>query len=611
MSSERRGRTYEKIKAGLLAEAEAVGVHTKGAPLDPVLELLVNGFARELESVYDRVDEALEHNRRTLLRNYFETPFLESPAQAVVTLQVKQPAPVGPGMRVTWQRPVGGMTPEYALLGEQEMVPLDMSAVFYWSGNNLYRLRWDAGLQLSSARFGTGRQSTPRPRLLLGFTSPADAVDSGHLSFLLHPNDTGLPGIFPGSDAPRSFANYLDAAVWVAGDAQGHFTMRGLLPALAPAAGLPGSDAASRFPTEGSFFARAESEHLYAPMLRRFAPGFALQRGALPAPLDTVAVGNSELADVAGLSGRAIWLQVQLPYLASEDPRNLFSLIAANARLAIGYRRDPRDRFNYTRDDYNLQSELFEFGLADRPGHYCRTFGRWVVSTLADHSGNEYPFVYDAFAQGSDRWFTLEAGPDDVTLMVHVPRRKVPDVGHFDLYTGRVIGSEANTSRLDVLAPRPANALDFPEVEGLRLLTPARGGGDGYPTDAEAADSFAGGSAAALARQYERTAVWLRTRDRLITVPDVTSHLRAMDARVRDLETTRVALERDGRLVPGIRIAVGFDENAQLPPEEQEAICRMATCQIERRLPVGVWVEVRPRSAQGPAAEPAAARPGK
>jgi hypothetical protein len=46
-------------------------------------------------------------------------------------------------------------------------------------------------------------------------------------------------------------------------------------------------------------------------------------------------------------------------------------------------------------------------------------------------------------------------------------------------------------------------------------------------------------------------------------------------------------------MVPGTCLHVSFDPAARLDVEEQRAICQMATRQIESRLPVGVWAEVR------------------
>ncbi|MCK4413950.1 MAG: hypothetical protein KAY32_10415 [Candidatus Eisenbacteria sp.] len=594
MSPPRRGRNYEKIKADLLAEAQAVGLYAKGAALDPTLELLVNGFARELESIYDRVDLALEHNRRTLLRNYFEEPFLESPAQTVVGLQVKQPAPVGPGMRIAWQRPSGGLTPEYVVLGERPMVPLQLAAALYWVGDALYRLQWNEALEMTTSRH-RAREVAPRPRLLLGLTTSEAQIDSEHLSLFLQPNDTGLPGLFPGADPQRGYAAYLDAATWTAATPTGEFTEAGLLIPAGAEHESAAADGTSRFPTEASFFARMAEEHLYARVLRRFAAGTPLAPGALPALVAASAGDDEALADLAGLAGSAIWLLVQLPYPATDDPREILSLIAANARLAIGYHRDPRDRFNFTRNDYNVAGELFEFGLGDRPGQYCKTFGRWVVASLEDQTGHPYPYVYDALSRGEERWFTLEAGVDDITLMVHVPRRRVPDVGYFDLNTGHILGAAANTSQLDCLAPRPANALDYPEIQQLRMLAPARGGGDGYLQSDGATDSLEGGRARILDRQFAHAAVWLRTRDRLITLPDLRSYLTAMDSRIERVAARRASLPREGRLVPGVELRVGFSAEARLAPAEQTAICRMATRQIEKRVPIGMWVEVVPR----------------
>ncbi len=598
MAPPQHGRTYEQIRADLLAEAQAVGVHTRGAPMDPVLELFINGFARELESLYGRVDQALEYNRRTLLRNYFAEPFLESPAQTVVGMRLKKRALVGPAMRVAWQRPIGRFTPEYAVVGEREMIPMDLAAVFYCVGSSIYRLRWDEAFKLTSTRHAA-REPFARPSIILALTSSEPSIDSGYLSLLVQPNDTGIPGLFPGSDPQRGFSAYLDAATWHAAGASGDFSASALLAPPLPDARAAGSAAWSRFPTEASLFARIESEHLDADLVRRFAPGVALRPSPVPPPIAAAAESAPELADVAALGGKAIWLQAALPYVVADDPRALLALIAVNARLAIGYRRDARDRFNITENDYNVQTEVFELGLADRPGQYCRTFGRWVVTALVDKEGNEYPYVYDAFAKGEDRWFTLEAGADDVTLIVHVPRRKIPKAGHFDLYTGHLITTEANTPQLDILARLPANGLDFPEVADLQLLLPARGGGDGYQADGTAPDSLQSGGAAVLARQYARAATWLRTRDRLMTVLDLKSFLHALDARVAAVRPERAALTRERRLVPGVRLNVRFDPQAQLAPAEQEAICRMATRQIEARVPAGMWVDVLPEADGG------------
>ncbi len=593
MAAPKHGRSYEQIRADLLAEAQAVGVHTRGAALDPVLELLINGYARELESIYARVDEALEFNRRTLLRNYFDEPFLENPAQAVVGMRLKKRAPVGSALRIAWQRPIGRFTPEYAVVGEREMVPLDLAAVLYCVGDTAYRLRWDETLRASSTRHAL-RERFARPCLLLALTTSEPAIDSRHLSLLIQPNETGIGGLFPGTDPQRGFVSYLDAAAWHPGDASGAFPVTTPLAPPLPAARAAGPAGWSRFPTEASLFARLDGEHLYADLVRTFAPGVTLRPGAVPPAI----AAAPDLADIVALQSKAIWLQAQLPYVAASDPRSLLSLIAVNARTAIGYRRDPRDRFNFTENDYNVRTEVFEFGLADRPGQFCRTFGRWVVASLSDKEGNEYPYVHDALTRGEERWFTLEAGADDVTLIVHVPRRKVPKSGYFDLYTGHLICQEANTSKLDVLARLPANGLDFPEVTDLQLLTPARGGGDGYATDAEAPDALQAGGAAVLARQYARAATWLRTRDRLMTLPDLESFLRAMDARVTEVRPERAALNRDGRLVPGVLLHVRFDPTAELAREEQEAICRIATRQIEARLPAGMWAEVHPAPAE-------------
>ncbi|MFC1572948.1 hypothetical protein ACFL6M_05045 [Candidatus Eisenbacteria bacterium] len=594
MASTHRGRTYEVIKADLLAEAQAVGLHSKGAVLDPVLELLINGFARELESIYGRVSQALEYNRRTLLRNFFETPFLESPAQTVIGLQVREKCLVGSDMRVTWRKPVGPMTPEYVVLSEREMVPLTLSAAFYWVGDSVFRISWDGELKMTSRRYTAPGRVAARPRLLLGLTSSQESIDTRHLSFLLQPDDAGISAIFPGVDPLRSYAEYLDASNWLAADTDGTFSVENVLTALGPATDSPGSHISNRFPTEASFLASMASEHIYAPVVRRFAPGKRIGRAPLPNPVREMIGDHEDLADVAALAKGAFWLTAQLPHVVAEDPRSLFSVIATNARLAIGYRRDPPDRFNFAHNDYNLQSQLFEFGLADRPGQYCKTYGHWVVQSLVDMAGNEYPYVYDAISRGIDRWFTLEVGADDVTLIVHIPRRKVPEVGSFDLCTGHIIGPPANTPCRGVLAPRPANGLDFPEVEDLRLLVPAHAGGDGFEATSGEPDSLMGGAARVLERQYTRAAIWLRTHDRLTTLPDLESFLHATDRRVREVHAARVSLEREGNVVPGVQLNVRFDKEAKLSSEEQEAICQLATRQIEKRVPVGMWVVVRP-----------------
>lgn len=592
MISSPRGRSYEQIKANLLAEAEAVGVHVKGAPLDPVLELLINGFARELETIHARVDNALEHNRQTLLRNYFNQPFLQRPAQTVIGLQVQKQVTVGSELRLIWQRPVDNFTPEYSLLSEREMVSMGLACVFYWVGSTLYRLSWDSSLRLTSTQTSVSR-STDRPCLLLGLDAEGAQVDSSHLSFLIQPNETGLPGVFSGSDPQLSFTNYMSSATWLAADRGGSFLPERTLQGAAPKKGLPGCDDSSRFPTEDSIFGRMSLEHLYAPMVHRFEAGLSLPPSELPQPLRD-ACQDPDLADLADLNGKLQWVQVKFPYVAAQDPRELFSLLEVNARLAIGYRRNPRDRFNFKRDDYNLRTGLFEFGLADRAGKYCSTFGCWVVYKLEDQQGQDYPYVFQAVGRGIERWFTIEAGADDVTLIAYLPLRKVPDVGYFDLLTGHILGEVANTSQLDALAPKPANALDFPEVSELRLLVPARGGGDGYPASNGAVDSLEGGGAEALVRQYTQAAAWLRTKDRLSTLPDLESFLRTMDARITEVKPQNVSLEREGQLVSGVRLQVKFAETFRLSRDEQDAICTLAGKQIAGRLPVGLWVEVQP-----------------
>ncbi len=598
MTSAGRSRTYERIKADLVAEAQAVGVHTKGAPLDPVLELLINGFARELESVYDRVDFALEHNRRTLLRNYFDEPFLDSPAQTVVNLEMKQRGTIGPSMRMCWQRPHNGITPEYTVLSDREMMPLELGAVFYACGNAIYHLSWDEDLRLSSERFEL-EQSVVRPTLFLGLRSLEGEIDSSHLSFLIQPNETGIPGLFPGSDPYRSFCDYLDAGLWQVGNSEGGF---GTSPALNPLIRSTLDQSlgqVGRFPTEQSLFGRMSEEHLYARSIRRFEPGSMLRPVPLPTQIKDLVNRSDSLKKVSELESGAVWLSLQLPYVVSDDPRPLLSTLAVNARLAIGYRHDPRDRFNFRQDDFNVRTELFEFGLADRPGRYCSSFGQWVVSQIDDNEGNRYPYVYESVGSNADRWFTLEAGADDITLILRLPRRKLPKTGHFDLYTGHLLGRAANTSDLSVLAKAPANALDVPEVAQMRLLVPAHGGGDGYAYDADAPDSFDAGGASILDRQYAKAAVWLRTKDRLITMPDMRSYLTAMDGRIAEIRSKQVSLMRDGQLVPGIRFNVSFDPDARLSPEEQDSICRVATKQMEQRTPVGSWVEVHPLAEPG------------
>ena len=428
MTSAGRSRTYERIKADLVAEAQAVGVHTKGAPLDPVLELLINGFARELESVYDRVDFALEHNRRTLLRNYFDEPFLDSPAQTVVNLEMKQRGTIGPSMRMCWQRPHNGITPEYTVLSDREMMPLELGAVFYACGNAIYHLSWDEDLRLSSERFEL-EQSVVRPTLFLGLRSLEGEIDSSHLSFLIQPNETGIPGLFPGSDPYRSFCDYLDAGLWQVGNSEGGF---GTSPALNPLIRSTLDQSlgqVGRFPTEQSLFGRMSEEHLYARSIRRFEPGSMLRPVPLPTQIKDLVNRSDSLKKVSELESGAVWLSLQLPYVVSDDPRPLLSTLAVNARLAIGYRHDPRDRFNFRQDDFNVRTELFEFGLADRPGRYCSSFGQWVVSQIDDNEGNRYPYVYESVGSNADRWFTLEAGADDITLILRLPRRKLPKTG--------------------------------------------------------------------------------------------------------------------------------------------------------------------------------------
>lgn len=601
MSGSGQTHSYERIKADLLSEAQALGVHTKGAALDPVFELLINGFAREMESLYDRVDRALEHNRRALLRNYLDEPFLEPPAQTVVGLDLKRPAVIGPGMRMAWQRPGAGMTPEYAVLSEREMVPLARVAAFYVSGASVDRLSWDERLQMTSERQALA-EPAPRPALILALETTEEEIDSRHLSLLIQPNETGIPGLFPGSDPRRAFTDYLRAGLWQQAGPDGAF---GSAPVLAPA--LAGGDFlehSGRFPTERSAFGRLQREHLDADAIHRFEPGTPLRSGPVPEALRGALEKHASWRELAQQDG-LLWLRLQLPHAAADDPRALFSMIAPNARLAVGYRREPRDRFNYKKVDYNLRQEIFEFGLADRPAKYCATFGQWVIARLEDQAGNEYPYVYESLEGGRERWFTLEVGDEEATLVVHLPRRKLPEIGYFDVHAGHLLGQVANTTDLRALARVPANALDFPEVAEMRLLVPAKGGGDGHPGGIGAGgrgagpDRFAAGGAPVLKRQYARAAVSLRTHDRLVTVPDLRSFLTSLDSRIQRVTTRPVGLQREGRTVPGIRLEAVFDPAAKLGAEEQAAVCRLATRKIEQLTPVGLHAEVHPAGGEG------------
>ena len=602
MAGSGRTHRYERIKADLLSEAQALGVHTKGAALDPVFELLINGFAREMESLYDRVDRALEHNRRALLRNYFDEPFLEPPAQTVVGLDLKRPAMIGPGMRMAWQRPGAGLTPEYAVLSDREMVPLSRVAAFYVSGSSVYRLSWDEGLQMTSDRQALAEPAM-RPALILAFETTEETIDSRHLSLLIQPNETGIPGLFPGSDPRRSFADYVRAGLWQQAGPDGAF---GSAPVLAPAMTAGGDflDASGRFPTERSAFGRLQREHFDADAIHRFEPGTPLRPGPVPALLRSALEKHAPWRELAQHDG-LLWLRLQLPHAAADDPRALISMIAPNARLAVGYRRAPRDRFNYKKIDYNLRQEVFEFGLADRPAKYCATFGQWIIARIEDQSGNEYPYVYESLEGGRERWFTLEVGDEEATLVVHLPRRKLPEIGYFDLHAGHLLGQVANTTDLRALARVPANALDYPEVAEMRLLVPAKGGGDGHAGgDAGSGrsadpDRFAAGGASILNRQYARAAVSLRTRDRLVTVVDLRSFLRSLDSRIQRVATRPVGLQREGRTVSGVRLEAYFDPAAKLTEHEQAAVCRLATRKIEQLTPVGLYAEVHPAGGEG------------
>lgn len=593
MNSHKKKQVYEKIKADLLEEAQAVGVFTRGAPPDPVLELLINGFSRELESIYQRVDRALEYNSRTLLRNYFQQPFLGRPAQTVVEVELNKPGRIGPDLEVAWRKAVDGVTPEYSLLGDLDMVPLELGAAYYWVGNHVYRLRWDDSMHMSSTRFQI-EASTKFPVLLLALNTSADELDSGHLSLLVRPNETSLAGAFPGDDPQRRFVSYLDDAAWMIADGDGEFKPQNTLHSVMTESGFMGFDETSRFPTEASFFTRMESEHLFAPLVRRFASGITLPPAAVPAPLADAFLEHPELNEDSPITDASRWLQIRFPYVIDDDPRTLLSSIVPNARLAVGYRRLPEDTFNFQLDDYNVSTELFELGLGDRPGQFCKNFGQWVVSSFLDQSGHEYEYIGDAIAGGQDKWYTLDVGEDDVTLIVHLPRRKVPQRGHFKLYTGVILGETANTSQMDILMSRPRNALDYPEVEGLRLLMPVVGGGEGDKLASQASNSFEGGTAKILERQYRKAAVELRTQDRLVTLPDLKSFLQAMDSRIESVSAQRVAIANDGELVSGVRLLARFSKSAPLKSDEQQAVCRIATTQIQKRVPVGMWVEVKP-----------------
>lgn len=600
MTGPRQQMSFERIKASLLSEAEALGVHPRGAPLDPVLELLINGFAHEMEAVHARIDEALEHNRRTLLRNFFSRPFLERPAQTVIGVTMKDSATVDPGLRITWQQAKQGSAPGYALIDTREMVPMEIGAAFYWLGNRIYSLRWDGTGRVASEEYPAAVE-TASPVLLLGLLSGAERVGSEHLSLLFLPDEAEVGAMFPGADPLINYVTYLDSAVWTAADAEGRFVPERILARKAGTSLMPGREETSRFPTARSFFARMAEEHYYAPMLYTFEKGLDLPPAALPTVLERLAAAEPDLAELAACAGRAAWISVKLPYLVHRDPRKLFPLVAVNAACAVGYRPLPRDRFHFKGVDYNLRTELFEFGMQNRPGHYCQTFGQWVVASLTDREGKEYPYVYDAVTRNVGRWFTLEAGADDVTLMIHVPRRQAPDVGYFDLHAGRILGEIANSMQLDVIAPLPANRHEYPAVADLRMLVPARGGGDGFFADQDGPDSLQEGGATALTRQYQRAAVWLRTRDKLYTLPDLESFLRAFDARVERIRSEHVTLTRQDCLVPAVRLNVTFAPTARLSPEEQAAVCGIATRQISERVPMGLWVEVRPEAREATA----------
>ncbi len=109
-----------------------------------------------------------------------------------------------------------------------------------------------------------------------------------------------------------------------------------------------------------------------------------------------------------------------------------------------------------------------------------------------------------------------------------------------------------------------------------------------------ASNSFEGGSAKLLERQYRKAAVELRTQDRLVTLPDLKSFLKAMDSRIESVSAQRVSIANDGELVPAVRLLARFGKSTPLKSEEQQAVCRIATTQIRKRVPVGMWVEVRP-----------------
>ncbi len=590
MAGTRQEKRYERVRAELLAEAEALGLVTRGAPLDPVLELLINGFARQLERVYEEVDQALEYSRRTLLRNYFGVPFLSNPAQTVVAIELKRRAQIDPGMRITWKETVRGQMPEYRVVDAMEMVPMRLALALYCSGASVWRLTWgeEGGMGVEHYELGSGRFD--RPELLLALESPEEALDSGSLSILVHPNENSLAGVFPGDSPAAGFSEYLGMSSWFASSGAGAFDYTMRLPLLMRTEDV---DRWSRCPTEGDFLAKMQAEHLYAFAMARFEPGRTIARSAPPEILEDLAAAGGGVADIL-TSDSYHWLALRFPYEVVGDPREMLSVVEVNARLAVGYKRDPRDRFNYRSEDFNVRTELFEFGLSDRPGAYCSTYGSWVVAELTDQAGNVYPYVFEESAAEADRWFTLEASPDDVTLMVHLPRRRVPEVGYLDLVTGRIMAEVANTPVLDVISPLPANGLDYPEVSGLRMLVPARGGGDGFGGMGEGPDSFDRGAHPVLDRQYARAAAYLRTRGRVVSLPDMISFLMASDARIVDVEAEPAALFRSGGIVPGLKLVARFAEQESLPREEMEAACRMATARLQALVPVGTFVEVVP-----------------
>jgi hypothetical protein len=68
---------------------------------------------------------------------------------------------------------------------------------------------------------------------------------------------------------------------------------------------------------------------------------------------------------------------------------------------------------------------------------------------------------------------------------------------------------------------------------------------------------------------------------------------------VERIRSEHVTLTRQGCLVPAVRLNVTFSQAAKLSPGEQEAVCGIATRQIGERVPMGLWVEVRPESLEG------------